>query len=130
MIELRDPDRAVELCQKSVDLWPEEAGTWDTLGAAYYRAQKWDKSLAALEKSRELLAGVSSPDHIGFVYIWLHLAATNWELGDRDVSQGWYDKAVALMKKKNSKDKDLIRLHAEVADLIGIDKERRASDAG
>src|SRR5262249_8540407 len=52
--KVRDPDRAVELAGKAVQLEPNEATNWDTLGVAQYRAGAWKAASKALDQSLKL----------------------------------------------------------------------------
>src|SRR5262249_50710613 len=52
-----DPRQAVELARKAVQLSPQTAGCWTTLGLAHYRAGDGKAAIAALEKSVELDRG-------------------------------------------------------------------------
>src|SRR5262249_47445153 len=49
--KLRDPDRAVELARKAVQLAPKVGMYWNTLGVAHYRAGDWKAAVAALDKA-------------------------------------------------------------------------------
>src|SRR5262249_30332855 len=46
--KVRDPDRAVKLAKKAVQLVPLAGGSWNTLGVAHYRAGDWKAAVAAL----------------------------------------------------------------------------------
>src|SRR5262249_43661708 len=56
----RDPGRAVKLAREAVGLAPRNAGAWNILGAAHYRAGHWEAALAALQKSMDLRKGGDS----------------------------------------------------------------------
>src|SRR5262249_49793945 len=83
----RDPARAVALAQKAVDLIPQFASHWRTLGAAHYRAGNPESALAALKKSMELRKGGDSFD-------WFFLAMAHGRLGNKEDARKWYDRAV------------------------------------
>src|SRR5262249_31177224 len=104
--KFRNPNRAVELARKSVELTPKDGNHWNTLGVAHYRAGDWKAAIAALEKSMELRKGGDSFD-------WFFLAMAHWQLGKKEESRKWNDKAVAWMEKNNPKDEELVRFRAE-----------------
>src|SRR5262249_48614701 len=113
---LRKPDEAVELAKKAVALVPSEGMSWNTLGAARYRAGDWKVSVAALGKSMEVRKGGDSFD-------WFFLAMAHWQLGENDKAREWYDRAVQWMDKNQPKNEELRRFRAEAAELLGIEKK-------
>jgi serine/threonine protein kinase/tetratricopeptide (TPR) repeat protein len=50
-VQLRDPQKAIELAEQAVKLAPQKTKYWRTLAAARYRAGDWKAALAALEKA-------------------------------------------------------------------------------
>ncbi len=90
---LRDPDRAVDLAERAVQLKPEEYGYWRTLGIAYYRKKRFAEALTALEKSCRLQKVTSGN---GNAWQWLWMAMAHWQLGHKDEALSWYRKAVEL----------------------------------
>src|SRR5262249_10923625 len=60
-VKVRDPQRAVALAKKAVELDPR-ASYFNTLGAAQYRAGNFTEALAALRKSMDLTKGGDSFD--------------------------------------------------------------------
>ncbi len=109
--EFRDPVRAVELAKRAVQLAPEKASIWNTLGVAQYRAGDWDAAIDALEKSLELQS-----DN-GFDFFFLAMA--HWQLGEKDEVRQWYEKAVEWMEKNKPEDEELRRFRAEAEELMG-----------
>jgi tetratricopeptide (TPR) repeat protein len=85
---VQNPELAVRLARKAVDLEPLNGGFWNTLGVAYYRAGQWQETVAALKKAMYLRSGGDSGD--GFF-----LAMAQWQLGDtteargRAIRDGW-----------------------------------------
>ena len=120
LVELRDTNRAVELATKATELWPDEPGAWGTLGICHYRAGNWKRANDSVEKSLELLSGMSRPYPIGYSYNWLCLALTHWQLGKKEEAYRWYDKANDLISQNPTEDEDLKRWHAEVTEMLGI----------
>ncbi|MHC5033202.1 MAG: tetratricopeptide repeat protein [Planctomycetota bacterium] len=109
--QLRDIPRAVEMARLAVRLAPADAGVWNTLGVALYRAGKWRESAQALQKSMGLPSGDG-------VHNWLFLAMAMHKLGEEDARK-WYDKAVAWMEEHRPDDDE----RAEAEEVLGIDPE-------
>ncbi len=116
--QLRNPARAVELARKAVELVPTSGGIWNTIGVAEYRAGEWDQAIKALTKSMELTSGGTPAD-------WLFLALAHNRRGERDQARSWYDKAVARMDEKPSKDEELLRFRVEAEDQFGTGRPSR-----
>jgi tetratricopeptide (TPR) repeat protein len=114
--KLRDPFRAVDLAYQAVDRVPDNPNYRNTLGAAYYRAGDWMDAVAALEDSMRVGKGGDASD-------WFFLAMAHWQLGHKEESRRWYDRAVHWTEKKKPKDEELIRFRAEAAKLLGIEKK-------
>jgi tetratricopeptide (TPR) repeat protein/serine/threonine protein kinase len=118
--KLRAPGRAVEAAKKAVELDPRQATSWNTLGAAHYRAGDWQAAVAALEKSVELRRG-------GNGYDLFFLAMARWQLGDRADARRWYDRAVRWLEQHRdavAKDaqaaEELRRFRAEAVELLQV----------
>jgi probable HAF family extracellular repeat protein len=60
--KLRDPDQAVKLAKKAVQLAPKMGDCWYTLGVAHYRAGDWKAAIAALNESVKLGKGGDAYD--------------------------------------------------------------------
>jgi GlpG protein len=110
--KVRDPARAVELARQAVDLDPEEADYWNTLGAALYRAGQPAKALEALEMAMGLREG-------GDAFDWFFVAMARHALG-RDDARVWYDRAVAWMQEHAPDDEELKRFRAEAEGVLGL----------
>jgi serine/threonine protein kinase len=115
-LKLRNPDRALELANKAVELAPEKGDYWNTLGAACYRAGNWKGAVGALTKSMELRKGGDAAD-------WFFLAMAHWRLGDKNEARKWYDEAVQWTEKNRPRDEELRLFRAEAAELLGIEKK-------
>jgi Flp pilus assembly protein TadD len=113
-VKVRDPKRALELAKKLVQATPKEAGRWNTLGVASYRAGDYKNAIVALEKAEELAPG-RCLGHNALV-----LAMAHWQLGQREQARTWYDRAVGWMEKNPSSDPDLLQLRTEAARLLGL----------
>jgi tetratricopeptide (TPR) repeat protein len=119
-----DPDRAVYLAKKAVELAPEAAGFWNTLGVAHYRAGAWQAALAALEESMELDGG-------GNAFDWFFLSMSYEKLGDKEKARQWYVPAVLWMEHNSSavlwmehkfsrENARLVAFRAEATGLLGL----------
>jgi tetratricopeptide (TPR) repeat protein len=115
--KVRDPGRAAALAQKAVELAPTDADSWNTLGAALYRAGEWNPAIAALEKSMSLRDGGNSFD-------WFFLAMAYWQLDHKEEARKWFDKAVEWMEKNQPKNEELGRFRSEAAEVLGIKVEK------
>ena len=83
-VKFRNPDRAVELAKKAVELYPRQGLTgtrwaWPSTGPGTGKPRS-----TALHKSMELRKGGDSLD-------WFFLAMAHWQLGDKDEARKWYD---------------------------------------
>jgi uncharacterized protein HemY len=114
---LRDPDRAVELAKKAVELAPKRCEPLGTLGVALYRTGDWNGAVDALQKSNQ------TKEH-GSSYIFLAMA--HWQLGDKEQAGQCFHKAVKWMEKNKpdpADDESWRRDRAEAAALLGIKDE-------
>jgi tetratricopeptide (TPR) repeat protein len=83
----RDPDRAVHLARRAVELNPGVANYLNTLGVAQYRAGRYVEAIEALDRSRaEGSSGLDASD----LYF---LAMAHHRLGHREQAHGFYDRA-------------------------------------
>ena len=120
--KLRDPQQAVKLASKAVQLAPKEGGYWNTLGVAHYRAGDWKAAVAALNKSVERKGGDASA--------WLFLAMAHHKLGNHDEGRKRYDQAVewmnknkAALEKDRTKAEELRRFHREAEEVLQLKKK-------
>ncbi len=122
--KLRDPRQAVKLASKAVEVAPNAADNWNTLGVAHYRAGDWKAAVAALGKSVELSQrGGDAVDQ-------LFLAMAHQQLGKRDEARKAYDQAVQwLEKNKETLEKDkphaeeLRRFRSEAEEVLELKKK-------
>jgi tetratricopeptide (TPR) repeat protein len=109
--KFRNPDRAVELAKKAVDLHPHERIFLTVLGAAQYRAGDWKEAKTILEKSTALGQG-------GDAFAWFFLAMSHWQLGQKQEARRWHERAVVWMETNNKANQDLLRFREEAEQLI------------
>ena len=53
--EVRDLERALELCKEAVELDPQSRLAWHRLAWSHYRVGDWQESIEAMEKAGKLL---------------------------------------------------------------------------
>jgi tetratricopeptide (TPR) repeat protein len=109
--EVRDPQQAVELAKKAVELDPAQGKCWGTLGAALYRAGEPKAAVEALQTATQ---------HRKDGNTFFFLAVANGQLGNRRQARTWYDQAVQWMEKNSPTDEELRLFRAEAATLLGI----------
>jgi tetratricopeptide (TPR) repeat protein len=117
-LKLRDPVRAVKLAKVAVELAPDGATLWNTLGVAHYRAGEWKAALGALEKSMELRQGQGSDSSD-----WFFVAMCHGKLGDKERGRQWYDWAANWMDGNPTTDEDLRPFRSEAAEVLGLDRD-------
>jgi Flp pilus assembly protein TadD len=107
----------VEFARKAVELAREDGTVWTTLGVAQFRAENWQESINALQKSQGLRKGGDS-------IAWFFLSMAHWQLGNKDEARRWYDRAVEWMDRNKPDDEELRRFRAEAAERMGIKKKQ------
>jgi serine/threonine protein kinase len=122
VLQLRDPQRAIRLAKKAVELAPQTARHWRTLGVAQYQAGKWIEAVAALQKSIELSKGANS-------YQSFYLAMAHEQLGNKEQARDWFVRAVEWMDANRPDDDELLRFRAEASQLFGTTEEQSTTDS-
>jgi tetratricopeptide (TPR) repeat protein len=89
--DTRAPARGLELAL--IALQPEIGATWQLLGAAYYRASRWQEAVDALTTSVETRQGGDANDY-------LLLAMAHWQLDNQAEATNWYERAGAAIDGK------------------------------
>jgi serine/threonine protein kinase/tetratricopeptide (TPR) repeat protein len=115
----RDPNRAIVLSRRAVELEPKDGNQWNTLGVAQYRAGDWKAAITALTKSMELRKGGDSLD-------WFFLAMARWQLGDKEQARKWYEQACSWMDEHSPADEELKGFRSEAATLLEITNKKPA----
>jgi tetratricopeptide (TPR) repeat protein len=98
--------------RRAVELAAKDSYSYNTLALAEYRMRHWDESLAACDKSIALGQG-------GNAYDWFFQAMAQAQQGDKDQARKWFDRAVGWTKQNDSKNKELLQVRAEAAELLG-----------
>jgi tetratricopeptide (TPR) repeat protein len=119
-VKLRDPKRAVALAQRAVELAPDDAGFWNTLGTAHYRAGDPKAALAALQQSMDRSRGGDSFD-------WFFAAMAHWQLGNKEAAVHSYQRATTWMGQHRAGDAELRRFRAEATQLLGVITKKDSS---
>jgi WD40 repeat protein/serine/threonine protein kinase/tetratricopeptide (TPR) repeat protein len=112
----RDAARAIASATNAVKLTPGQGTYWNTLGVAQYRAGAYSAAVDALQKSIDLRHG-------GDAFDFLFLAASHWQLGNKDEARAWYDRGLMWMKENPSQDEELQRLRVEASESLGVKDE-------
>jgi hypothetical protein len=84
----RDPQRALSLARRAVELAPKAAIYFNTLGVAQYRAGQFTEAVATLEKS--LAAGKGESDAFDLFF----LAMVRFKLGETARARADFDRAL------------------------------------
>ncbi len=104
-------EHAVKLARQAAELAPD-AG-FNALAITEYRVGKWNVAIESLQKAMAKRQGGNAVD-------WFFLAMAYQQLGRKHEARDWYAKAVVWMEKNPPNDKDLIRIRAEAAKLLGL----------
>jgi eukaryotic-like serine/threonine-protein kinase len=133
---LPDAVPALALARMATGLAPKNAGYWNTLGVACYRAGDWSAAISALEKSMELNRRAKASDSLrlanaspiafadsllskgGDATDWFFMAMARWQKGEKDEARSWFAMAVAGTDKYQPKDPELRRFRGEAEALI------------
>jgi tetratricopeptide (TPR) repeat protein len=104
---------AVDLARRSVELLPEHANYWNTLGTAYYYAGDWEYAMTALETAIRLNEGSTA-------FELFPLSVAYWHLGYSDNALRYYRQAIAWLAEHDPDDPVLRRFLAEADSLFAI----------
>jgi tetratricopeptide (TPR) repeat protein/serine/threonine protein kinase len=115
--KLRDPEQAVTLAKRAVQLAPQVGPFWVTLGMAHYQAGDWKAAIAALDRSRELLKSASP-------YASLFLAMAHHKLGHNDEARQAYDHALQWLEQNKEQ---LAQHKPQAEELRRIQSEAEAA---
>jgi tetratricopeptide (TPR) repeat protein len=108
---LHQPQSAIELAIQALKTKPDAGAIWNTLGLAYLRAKDYDKSIEALEKSRQTPASDE--------YDLTFLAMAHWHKGESEKAAEYLNTANAMYAKRETKpNKELERFLTEASALM------------
>ena len=118
-----DRQRAVAFAKRAVELRPDAANDWSSLGVAQYRAGKWQEALEALNKSCELHRRDGTARQGSF------LAMAHWQLGHKDEATRRFRRSVEWIRKNDPGNIELASLRDEAAELLGLKDELARQEA-
>ncbi len=110
--EMRDPATAIHHAQKAVELANGNAGFWNTLGVAQYRAGEYASAITTLEKSLNLGQGKD------LACSELFLAMAQSHLDRRDEARKTYQQAIEWMDQHAADNAELLRFRQEAETLL------------
>jgi hypothetical protein len=127
--EFRNVASAMAYALKAVELQPNDAAIWNTVGVVRYRSGEWAGAIEALTRSEQLEPG----KHFGFNAFFIAMA--HWQLNTpavkqtpitedsvlhRDEAHRWYQQAVEWTEQNKPDDVELRRFQIEAMELLGI----------
>jgi hypothetical protein len=109
----RDPDRAIALASRALDLYPGTASVevWNNLGVALYRAGRFGEAIAALETSTRLR---NQDDALESFF----LAMAHARLDHPNEARKLFDEASLWMDRHNPTGHELILFRAEARETL------------
>jgi hypothetical protein len=112
VIDLNDPEKALPLARRAIELAPGDGCAWNTLGAVVYRVGEHEAAIEALTRSVELRNG-------GDAFDWLFLAMARHRQGSEEEARRWYERSLVWLKRNAAgQPPALERLRAEAAELL------------
>jgi Flp pilus assembly protein TadD len=114
-----DIREAIRTARKAIELAPEDAELWSTLGYALYRDAEFEESVKALEQSYELDRSFST-------YESLYLSMAYWQTGRRDEARKLFGQVDAYLKRLPPNYEPLERLHDEARRALESEKTEPA----
>jgi tetratricopeptide (TPR) repeat protein len=109
--KIRNPQKAIALAHKAVDMAPRNANFWNTLGVAQFRAGDFRAAVTSLDESMILREG-------GDGFDWYYAAMAWWKLGDKPRAEEFYRKAEAWKQNEHLTPGQLNGLDAEAKTLL------------
>jgi hypothetical protein len=114
----RDPQRALALARRAVELFPNQAVYLNTVGVAQYRVGQFAEAIATLDRSLATGAGHSDGYDLFFQ------AMAHWRLGAKPQARTCFQTAVEWTEKNRPADDELLRFRAEAAALLGRESKK------
>ena len=139
--QFRDPAQAIRLAEMGRKQRPSDPYYPQMLGLAHYRLGNWQKAVAALDASGQLISagnratvlrpGWSMPFLGTLRYARFVLAMAHWQLSQQEqetekaeqhqqTARQYFEQAVQEMQTPARGDAELHRFRAEAAELLGI----------
>jgi serine/threonine protein kinase/WD40 repeat protein len=115
----RNPERALALARRSVELAPTQAMYINTLGVAQYRAGRYAEAIATLDRSLATGYGASDGHDLFFQ------AMAHWHLDHKPQALTCFHKAVEWIEAHRPADDELVRFRAEAAALLGVNEKKK-----
>jgi tetratricopeptide (TPR) repeat protein/serine/threonine protein kinase len=126
-LKLRDPNEALKLGRRALELGLNDAFVWQAIGIANYRLGRWKPAIEAFDKSDEHRKGAETVYKARGFNLAVHTffrAMTLWHLGPPGEARKAYDSAVQLMSDLTPRESGQAkRLHEEAARLLKIQRE-------
>jgi serine/threonine protein kinase/WD40 repeat protein/tetratricopeptide (TPR) repeat protein len=117
-IEERDPERAVDLARRAVELAPGQQLSLNTLGVALYRVGQYAEAIPILEQSRAAAKGEFDAFDLFF------LAMAHHRLGHADRARACFDRAVRWWTERKNLPaqyiSDLTSFRAEAESVLAL----------
>jgi tetratricopeptide (TPR) repeat protein len=110
-VEFRNPERALQLANRCVQLAPLASTYWSTMGMARYRAGQWKEAVEAFEKTIEL-------DGDGDAIVLLFISMAQWQLGEKEEACGYLYEAQESFSKTLHPSEDIRRYQQEAEMLF------------
>ncbi len=108
----KDPQEALAMSRRAVELGSRFPTNVNTLGVALYRADLLDEAVTTLRRSALLNRGKDASD-------WFFLAMACWRLGELGEASDYYVRGVATLWRFPQAEPDYDRFWAEAAELFG-----------
>ncbi len=113
---VRDPEKAVELSKRALELDPDNGNHWSNLGVAEYRAGDFSAAVEAFEKGDSMRKD-------GDMVHRMFFAMACWQNGDKQRACALYEQAVVWINEHRSDNEAQQRFRAEAEALMGITGE-------
>ena len=104
--------QAAEMAQRAVNLEPQDASHWKTLGVAQYRNGEFRATIDSLEKAESLKPLQWFSTNAYFT------AMAHWQLGEAEEAHRWYTDAVKDHEARGQGDEELAAFRSEAEALI------------
>lgn len=111
------PDQVVELAEKALEKDPDSGAFLANLGAAYYRAGRWNEAIRTLLKANEAGRGADVS------FRPFDLAMAHRQAGDLAKARQWYDLGLVWLARQAAPGEELRRVRAEAALLLGVSEQ-------